>query len=143
MATAACAASPRSMAARMASWASSAFSRADRSRDVCRRLSRSSSAIGSNRAVSTGLLAAASNPVLTALFDPIALLLRDSRRQTSGDRLARDNALLAHEGILAAIERGDAAQAGAAMREHLARTGQDLAVGRGAPGRSRRQRRAG
>jgi DNA-binding FadR family transcriptional regulator len=93
------------------------------------------------------VLAAASNPVLTALFDPIALLLRDSRRQTSRDRAARENALHAHEGILAAIERGDAAQAAAGMREHLARTGEDLAAGRGtpapAPARARRQRRTG
>jgi DNA-binding FadR family transcriptional regulator len=96
------------------------------------------------------VLAAASNPVLTALFDPIALLLRDSRRQTSRDRSAREHALLAHEAILAAIERGDAAQAAAAMREHLARTGEDLArtgedpaAGHGAAARSRRQRRTG
>jgi DNA-binding FadR family transcriptional regulator len=76
------------------------------------------------------VMAAAGNPVISALFDPIALLLRDTRRQTSRDPVARGHALRAHERILAAIERRDPVQAAGAMRDHLTETGEDFAARR-------------
>jgi DNA-binding FadR family transcriptional regulator len=72
------------------------------------------------------VMAAAGNAVVAALFDPIAWLLRDSRRHTSRDPVARDHAVLAHERILAAIERRDPVRAAAAMRDHLTETGRLL-----------------
>jgi GntR family transcriptional repressor for pyruvate dehydrogenase complex len=71
------------------------------------------------------VLAAAGNAVISALFDPIAQLLQDSRRQTSLDPVARGHAICAHERILLAIQRRDPGQASWAMREHLAQTEED------------------
>jgi GntR family transcriptional repressor for pyruvate dehydrogenase complex len=78
------------------------------------------------------VMTAAGNPVIAALFDPITLLLRDTRRQTSRDPVARGHALRAHERILAAIERRDPVQAAGAMRDHLTETGEDFAARRAA-----------
>ncbi|HEY8474143.1 MAG TPA: FadR/GntR family transcriptional regulator [Natronosporangium sp.] len=86
------------------------------------------------------VMTAAGNPVITALFDPITQLLRDTRRQTSQDPVARSHALRAHERILAAIERRDPVQAAGAMRDHLAQTGEDFVAQR-APTSQRRARR--
>jgi DNA-binding FadR family transcriptional regulator len=94
------------------------------------------------------VMAAAGNLVIAALFDPIALLLRDTRLQTSRDPVARAHALRAHERILAAIERRDPVQAAGAMRDHLAQTGEDFAarraadIGGSAPQRTASQRTA-
>ena len=84
--------------------------------------------VAADLAYHDAIMEAAGNPVIAALFDPIAVLLRDTRRQTSGDRVAREHALAAHERILAAIERRDPAAAARAMREHLVQTGEDFAA---------------
>jgi DNA-binding FadR family transcriptional regulator len=100
--------------------------------------------VAADLAFHDAVMAAAGNPVIAALFDPIALLLRDTRRQTSRDPLARDHALRAHERILVAIERRDPVQAAGAMRDHLAETGEDFAARRAAAApRARTRRRAG
>src|SRR5690606_21769898 len=67
--------------------------------------------VAADLAFHEAIMAAAGNAVISALFDPISTLLRDSRRQTSRDRVAREHALRAHERILAAIERQDPAAA--------------------------------
>jgi DNA-binding FadR family transcriptional regulator len=85
------------------------------------------------------VMAAAGNPVIAALFDPIALLLRDTRRQTSRDPVSRGHALRAHERVLAAIERRDPVQAAGTMRDHLTETGEDFAAHRGATGSPERR----
>lgn len=77
------------------------------------------------------VLAAAGNPVVAALFDPISSLLRDTRRQTSQDPISRAHAVHAHERVLAAIERRDPVRAAATMRDHLDQTGEDFAAHRG------------
>lgn len=87
------------------------------------------------------LMTAAGNPVIAALFDPIAALLRDTRRQTSRDPIARGHAVRAHERILVAIERRDPVQAAGAMRDHLTETGEDFAARRAVvPARRPRKR---
>jgi DNA-binding FadR family transcriptional regulator len=101
--------------------------------------------VAADLAFHDAVMAAAGNPVIAALFDPIAQLLRDTRQQTSRDPVAREHALRAHERILAAIERRDPVGAAGAMRDHLAETGEDFAARRAAgPARGRgRRRRAG
>lgn len=99
--------------------------------------------VAADLAFHDAVMAAAGNPVIAALFDPIALLLRDTRRQTSRDPVAREHALRAHERILAAIERRDPVQAAGAMRDHLAETGEDFAARRAAASPRTRRRRAG
>lgn len=86
--------------------------------------------VAADLAFHDAIMAAAGNPVISALFDPIATLLRDSRRQTSRDQVAREHALAAHERILAAIERQDPVGAARAMRDHLAETGEDFTAWR-------------
>jgi GntR family transcriptional repressor for pyruvate dehydrogenase complex len=88
------------------------------------------------------VMGAAGNPVVAALFDPIALLLRDTRRRTSRDPVARGHAVRAHERILAAIERRDPVQAAGAMRDHLTETGEDFAARRASLPARRSRRRA-
>jgi GntR family transcriptional repressor for pyruvate dehydrogenase complex len=88
------------------------------------------------------VMGAAGNPVVAALFDPIALLLKDTRRQTSRDPVARGHAVRAHERILAAIERRDPVQAAGAMRDHLTQTGEDFAARRASLPARRSRRRA-
>lgn len=86
--------------------------------------------VAADLAFHDAVMAAAGNIVIAALFDPITALLRDSRRQTSRDRISREHALRAHDRILAAIQRRDPAAAARAMREHLAETGEDFVAGR-------------
>jgi DNA-binding FadR family transcriptional regulator len=74
------------------------------------------------------VMGAAGNAVVAALFDPITLLLRDTRRETSRDPVSRSHGIRAHERILSAIEQGDSAAAATAMRDHLAETGDDFAA---------------
>jgi GntR family transcriptional repressor for pyruvate dehydrogenase complex len=68
------------------------------------------------------LLAAARNPVISALFAPLRELLHAGRRATS--MLARDRAgaIRCHEAILDAVANRDAPAARAAMAEHLRQT---------------------
>lgn len=83
--------------------------------------------VAADLAFHDALMAAAGNPVVAALFDPIGQLLHDTRRQTSRDQVARAHALRAHERVYSAIQRRDPAQAAWAMRDHLAQTGEDFA----------------
>jgi DNA-binding FadR family transcriptional regulator len=73
------------------------------------------------------VLSAAGNRVVAALYEPIAQLLHESRRQTSRDPVAREHAIAAHERILDAISTRNPGQAAWAMRDHLAQTGEDYA----------------
>jgi GntR family transcriptional repressor for pyruvate dehydrogenase complex len=73
------------------------------------------------------VMAAAGNAVIAALYGPITQLLYDTRLRTSRDEVARGHALVAHERILAAINRQNPGQAAWAMRDHLAQTGEDFA----------------
>jgi|SRR5690606_1787511 len=86
--------------------------------------------VAADLAFHDAIMAAAGNSVIAALFDPITALLRDSRRQTSRDRVAREHALRAHGRILAAIQQQDQAAAAQVMREHLAETGADFTAWR-------------
>jgi GntR family transcriptional repressor for pyruvate dehydrogenase complex len=88
------------------------------------------------------VMSAAGNAVVAALFDPIAQLLWDTRRQTSRDPVARGHALRAHERILTAIERRDPVQAAGAMRDHLTETGEDFAARRATQPTRRARKRA-
>src|SRR2546430_2523546 len=50
--------------------------------------------------------AAAGNPFIPALFEPLVDLLFEVRRAASGDRPGRETAIAAHRQVLAAIEAG-------------------------------------
>jgi GntR family transcriptional regulator, transcriptional repressor for pyruvate dehydrogenase complex len=65
---------------------------------------------------------AADNPLLSALFEPIAALVHEVRRHTSSTAEMRAVAIDAHEEILQAVEAGDPVKAWTAMSEHLSET---------------------
>jgi len=63
---------------------------------------------------------ASGNRLLLALMDSLTALGRQSRLITASNRGVRESALKAHQGIIVALRRRDAAAAGVAMRQHLA-----------------------
>ncbi len=69
---------------------------------------------------------AADNSFVTALFDPLARILRLTRHQTSSHSPVRSHAIAHHQRILDAIRTGDPAQAGAAMQQHMLQTERDM-----------------
>jgi DNA-binding FadR family transcriptional regulator len=73
------------------------------------------------------LFEAADNVFLTALFEPLAEVLRTLRRQTSSVADIRAHALDRHAAILQAVTFRDAAAARDAMQGHLLQTEQDTA----------------
>jgi DNA-binding FadR family transcriptional regulator len=66
-----------------------------------------------------GLMRAAGNPFLAALLEPIKVLVREVRLQTSSEPGMRLAALAAHAAILEAVTTGDEAAARRHMTEHL------------------------
>lgn len=66
-----------------------------------------------------GVLQCAANPFLTALFEPIRTLAHQVRITTSYEPANREQAIVAHSGILAAVESGDADAARTAVSDHL------------------------
>ena len=82
--------------------------------------------VAADLAFHDALMTAAANPVVAALYEPIAQLLHETRRQTSREAAARAHALVAHERILAAIVCRQPGQASWAMRDHLAQTAEDF-----------------
>lgn len=76
------------------------------------------------------VMRAAANPFLTALFEPIRTLVHRVRITTSYAPANRQEAIVAHSSILAAVERGDPDAARAAVSKHLDRTSQVLESGR-------------
>jgi DNA-binding FadR family transcriptional regulator len=73
------------------------------------------------------LFDAADNAFLTALFEPLASVLRTLRRQTSAVEEIRSHALVRHAAILQAVALRDAAAARDAMQDHLLQTEEDTA----------------
>lgn len=71
------------------------------------------------------LFEAADNVFLTALFEPLASVLRTLRRQTSSVEDIRAHALDRHAAILQAVILRDAAAARDAMQIHLVQTEED------------------
>lgn len=71
-----------------------------------------------------GVLRAAGNPFLAALFEPIRTLVHQVRVSTAHEPATRELAIAAHSGILEAITAGDREGARRAVREHLAETHQ-------------------
>jgi DNA-binding FadR family transcriptional regulator len=74
----------------------------------------------------TLLFDAADNVFLSALFEPLASVLRTLRRETSSVREIRDHALERHAEILRAVVAGDPQRAREAMRAHLVQTEEDF-----------------
>lgn len=72
------------------------------------------------------LMDSARNAVITALFEPVSSLVYEARRETSQDPQARDHAISAHDRILVAVTRQDAAAARTSMNEHLLETERDV-----------------
>ncbi len=68
------------------------------------------------------VMAAADNPFLTALFEPLVDLLFEVRRAASGYQPGRELAIEAHARVLAAIEAGSPEAAREAMSLHLHQT---------------------
>jgi GntR family transcriptional regulator, transcriptional repressor for pyruvate dehydrogenase complex len=71
------------------------------------------------------LAEATQNPVFGVLLDPLAHLMRLSRKATLG-RTGAERAVAGHQAILAAIRNGDPEAARRAMLEHLTMAEQDL-----------------
>jgi len=69
-----------------------------------------------------GLQAAAANPFLAALFEPIRTLVHQVRVRTALEPDMRAKAVVAHSGILHAVAASDADAAGLAMAEHIDET---------------------
>ncbi len=67
-----------------------------------------------------GVLDAADNPFLSALFEPIRALVHQLRVSTSHEPELRELAIAAHSGILAAVAAGDVDRAQQAVLDHLA-----------------------
>lgn len=84
--------------------------------------------------------AAAGNPFLAALLEPVMALLREIRETTSVDSGARAAGIRAHQEILAAIEAADDAAARERMSEHMAQTHRAIERAASAP-RTRTARR--
>lgn len=72
------------------------------------------------------ILAAADNPFITALFQPLEQVLLIGRRQTSAFPEERVHAIEKHRGIYEAIASGDPAAAQSAMAGHMAQTEDDF-----------------
>src|SRR4051794_40610445 len=74
------------------------------------------------------LMTAGDNSFVAALFEPIAMLLRQIRRETSRTRAARECAIGWHARILEAVRAGSRAEARAAMEGHMDATVVNLAA---------------
>lgn len=72
------------------------------------------------------ILAAADNPFITALFEPLEQVLLIGRRQTSAFSEERVHAIAMHRGIYEAIAAGDPPAAQSAMAGHMAQTEDDF-----------------
>jgi DNA-binding FadR family transcriptional regulator len=68
------------------------------------------------------VMAAADNPFITALFEPLVDLLFEVRRAASGFKPGRETAIEAHTRVLDAIEAGSPEAAREAMSVHLHQT---------------------
>jgi GntR family transcriptional regulator, transcriptional repressor for pyruvate dehydrogenase complex len=81
------------------------------------------------------LMTAADNSFVSALFEPLAALLREVRRETSQLREAREGAIAWHTRILDAVRAGSRAQARRAMEGHMDETARtlDRLIGKGGP----------
>jgi GntR family transcriptional regulator, transcriptional repressor for pyruvate dehydrogenase complex len=72
------------------------------------------------------IMAAADNPFITALFEPLSDLLFEVRRASSGDRHGRMKAIEAHARILEALRSGSPEAAREAMGVHMNETAQRI-----------------
>lgn len=72
------------------------------------------------------VMAAADNPFVTALFEPLERVLLIARRQTSAFFDERVHAIEKHSAINAAIAAGDPAAARQAMADHMKQTEDDF-----------------
>lgn len=72
------------------------------------------------------IFAAAGNPFISALFEPLEHVLLIGRRQTSAFHDERVHAIEKHRAICEAITRADVKGAEAAMREHMKQTEDDF-----------------
>lgn len=72
------------------------------------------------------IMAAADNPFITALFEPLEQVLLIGRRQTSAFAEERVHAIEMHRGIYEAIASGEPPAAQAAMARHMAQTEDDF-----------------
>jgi GntR family transcriptional repressor for pyruvate dehydrogenase complex len=68
------------------------------------------------------LIAAAGNPFVSALFEPIAALMFEVRLATSRSRPSRDQAIGAHAQVLEAVAASSPDAAEQAMRQHMHET---------------------
>ena len=71
-------------------------------------------------------MAAAGNPFITALFEPLVDLLFEVRRAASGHRPGRETAIAAHRQVLEAIEAGAPDAAREAMGRHMQQTAERI-----------------
>ncbi len=72
------------------------------------------------------ILAAADNPFMAALFQPLEAALLVGRRQTSAFPDEREHAIAMHRGVYEAITGGDPVVARAAMADHMSQTQEDF-----------------
>src|SRR6266498_192992 len=72
------------------------------------------------------IMAAAGNPFVTALFEPLVDLLFEVRRASSGARLGREKAIAAHARILEALRSGSPEAASDAMVVHMRETAERI-----------------
>jgi GntR family transcriptional regulator, transcriptional repressor for pyruvate dehydrogenase complex len=72
------------------------------------------------------ILAAAGNPFISALFEPLADLLFEVRRAASGSRHGREVAIAAHASILDALRAGSPEAARDAMTVHMHQTAERI-----------------
>jgi GntR family transcriptional repressor for pyruvate dehydrogenase complex len=79
------------------------------------------------------LMTAADNSFVSALFEPLAALMRDVRRATSLGRAAREGGIAWHTKILDAVRARSRAEARAAMEGHMDETARllDQAIAEG------------
>jgi GntR family transcriptional repressor for pyruvate dehydrogenase complex len=84
------------------------------------------------------LITAADNSFVAALFEPLTVMLRQVRRETSRAREARERAIAWHARILEAVRTGARADARAAMEGHMDDTyaALEAAIAEGGPHRS-------
>lgn len=76
-----------------------------------------------------GVLQAAANPFLAALFEPIRTLVHQVRLTTAHEPDMRAKAILAHSGILDAVAAGDADAARQAVSDHVDETHRAMLAG--------------
>jgi GntR family transcriptional regulator, transcriptional repressor for pyruvate dehydrogenase complex len=72
------------------------------------------------------IMAAAGNPFVTALFEPLVDLLFEVRRASSGARPGREKAIAAHGRILEALRGGSPEAASEAMSDHMRETAERI-----------------